>query len=320
MRTKLIQFVTFTNVNLIDLAGPFEVFQTANYYAKSAKPPYSLQIVSFSGSTLLCEGAKLSTAGVDADLATPHTLVIPGGPGIYDFCKESNFGTDFVRHAHKAERLVSVCTGVFALAAADMLRGKNVTTHWLAYEQFEQQYPGITLKKGPIFVNDGKIWSSAGVTSGIDLCLSLVEKDLGHSAALEVARHLVMFLKRPGDQNQFSSSVTLQMRSGEFSDLHAWVNANLRNDLSIEVLAERMNMSERTLMRKYKAGTGQTPNRMVETLRLEAARHLLVTSERPLKDVANATGLGCDANLIRRFAKAFGTTPNEYRSRFKSSD
>ncbi|MBD8481405.1 GlxA family transcriptional regulator [Pseudomonas coleopterorum] len=320
MRTKLIQFVTFSNMNLLDFAGPFEVFQTANFYAKTQKPPYTLQIVSFSGSALLCEAATLHTAEVDTKLTTPHTLVIPGGPGIYDFCKGPKFKTDFVSHAQKAERLVSVCTGVFALAAADMLHGKNVTTHWLAYEELEQQYPHIILRKGPIFLNDEKIWTSAGVTSGIDLCLSIVEKDLGHSAALEIARHLVMFLKRPGDQNQFSSSLTLQMRSGEFSDLHAWVNSNLNNDLSIGMLAERMNMSERTLMRKYKASTGQTPNRMVETLRLESVRHLLVTSNRPLKEIAAATGMGGDANLIRRFAKAFGTTPNEYRARFTSSD
>ncbi|KPB94313.1 Transcriptional regulator [Pseudomonas syringae pv. maculicola] len=150
------------------------------------------------------------------------------------------------------------------------------------------------------------------------MALAIVEADLGHAAALEVARHLVVFLKRPGDQNQFSSSLTLQSKSSQFSDLHAWLNNNLSGDLSVSVLADFMSMSERTFARKYSEVTGSTPSKMVEQLRLEAARHLLVTSSAPLKTVASKCGLGNESTFIRSFVKNYAVTPREYRERFKS--
>ncbi|MBD8493464.1 helix-turn-helix domain-containing protein [Pseudomonas syringae] len=319
MRPKLIQFVTFSHANMIDLAGPFEVFQMANYFSTSALPPYVLQVIALSTTTTHFQDAQLTSRVLEADTPAPHTLIIPGGPGIERLCSDPKFRSDLVPHINKATRLVAVCTGIFALAAAGRLKGKHVTTHWSSYDALEQGYPEVIVKRGPIFINDGPVWTSAGVTSGIDLCLSIVEKDLGHSAALEVAKHLIMFLKRPGDQNQFSTGLTLQTKSEHFSDLHAWVKANLKGDLSLARLAEHMKMSERTLMRKYKASMGQTPTRMVEALRLEAVRHLLASSDRPLKDIADATGLGCGTNVIRKFTKFFDTTPSEYRARFRST-
>lgn len=319
MSNKLIQFVTYSQANLIDLAGPFEVFLMANYFACPDTPPYSLSIIALDDTATILPGTFLTTTALDADTPKPHTLIIPGGPGIHDFCKNPKFESSFKAHAENAERLVSVCTGVFALAAAGKLAGKKATTHWSAYDELEQCDPSIIVERGPIFLNHGNVWTSAGVTSGIDLALSLVESDLGHRAALEVARHLVVFLKRPGNQDQFSTSLKMQSRSVEFSDLHAWVKANLANDLSVSALAAHMNMTERTLMRRYQAGTGQTLSKMVEMLRMEEARRLLLNTACPLKEISNAAGLGTETHLIRRFSKAFGTTPGEYRARFKST-
>ncbi|MBX8486855.1 DJ-1/PfpI family protein [Pseudomonas cichorii] len=318
MLTKSVQFFTYPGVSLLDLAGPLDVFIAANHLAKSTHRPYAPSIIALNITTEVFSSFSLSTELLNADTAPADTLIVPGGPGIHELCEEPRFFSHFVNHTHKARRLVSVCTGVFALAAAGKLDGRKATTHWSAYDELEHRFPSITVKRGPIFINDDNVWTSAGVTAGIDLALAIVEEDLGHGAALEVARHLIMFIKRPGDQDQFSSSLTLQSKSSQFSDLHAWMNENLKTDLSLPLLANFMNMSERTFIRKYKDSTGQTPSKMVEVLRLEAARQLLVTSNNPLKVVAHHCGLGTESTFIRRFVKAFGVTPKEYRVRFKS--
>lgn len=318
MQPKSIQFVTYPKVSLLDLAGPLDVFIAANYFARPTHQPYTISILALNRTTEIFSNFSINTEILEAETSPAHTLIIPGGPGIQNFCKDPKFFSHFVNHADKAERLISVCTGIFALATAGKLDGRQVTTHWSAYDELEQNFPSTIVKRGPIFINDENIWTSAGVTSGIDLALSIVEEDLGHTVALEVARHLVMFLKRPGDQNQFSSSLTLQSKSSHFSDLHAWINENLNTDLSVPALANFMNMTERTFTRKYAESTGKTPSKMVELLRLEAARHLLVCSNSPLKIIAQNCGLGNESTLIRRFIKNFGTTPKEHRARFKS--
>ncbi|MCV2223920.1 helix-turn-helix domain-containing protein [Pseudomonas sp. C98] len=316
---KTIQFITFSQANLIDFAGPLEVFLTANFYSDPKAQPYKLSITSLDDTATLADNADLHTIPLERSSPAPHTLIVPGGPGIHSFCRNPRFNTIFKAHAEKAIRLVSVCTGVFALAATGQLKGREATTHWSAYAEFEQSFPDVLLKRGPIFVNDGHIWTSAGVTSGIDLALALVEIDLGHAIALKVAKHLVVFLKRPGDQNQFSTSLDMQTKSGNFSDLHAWVQANLVSDLSIKALATRMHMTERTFIRRYRESTGITPRKMVEQFRIDAARSFLINTSRPLKEIAYITGLGHEATLIRKFSSFFGVTPNEYRGRFKSS-
>ncbi|WP_449116737.1 GlxA family transcriptional regulator [Pseudomonas viridiflava] len=318
MPAKSIQFVAYPHVSLLDLAGPLDVFVAANHLAKSADLPYALSVLVLDSPTDIFCNFSLSAEHLCADTTPAHTLIVPGGPGIHDFCKDARFFSHFVTHADKAQRLVSVCTGVFALATAGKLDAREATTHWSAYDELEQRFPAIKVRRGPIFINDGDIWTSAGVTSGIDLALAIVEQDLGHSAALEVARHLIMFLKRPGDQDQFSSSLGLQSKSSQFSDLHAWMNVHLCDDLSVTALANFMNMSERTFIRKYRESTGRTPSRMVESIRLEVARHLLDTSSKPLKEIAQRCGMGSEATLIRRFIKAFGITPREHRARFKA--
>lgn len=318
MPVKSIQFMTYPEVSLLDLAGPLDVFIAANHLAHPDPAPYSLSILALSPTTEIFSDFSLNAAVLLEETPAAHTLIVPGGPGIHKFCDHPQFFTHFVKHTEKVTRLVSVCTGIFALATAGVLNGRNVTTHWSAYDKLESDFPSVKVRRGPIFINDGDLWTSAGVTSGIDLALAIVEADLGHAAALEVARHLVVFLKRPGDQNQFSSSLTLQSKSSQFSDLHAWLNNNLSGDLSVSVLADFMSMSERTFARKYSEITGSTPSKMVEQLRLEAARHLLVTSSAPLKTVASKCGLGNESTFIRSFVKNYAVTPREYRERFKS--
>ncbi|MCT9824885.1 GlxA family transcriptional regulator [Pseudomonas veronii] len=319
MPTKSIQFITYPEVSLLDLAGPLDVFIAANYLAPLDQKPYSISIHALTKTNEILSNFSVGAETLQQETLSAHTLIVPGGPGIDNFCKDPKFFSHFVTHTNKATRLVSVCTGIFALATAGKLDGREVTTHWSAYDELEKKFPSVKVNRGPIFINDGNVWTSAGVTSGIDLALALVEDDLGHSAALEIARHLIVFLKRPGDQNQFSSSLTLQSKSSQFSDLHAWINNNLSADLSVPALANFMNMSERTFTRKYSENTGHTPSKMVELLRLEAARHLLATSNSPLKKIAQSCGLGNESTFIRSFIKRFSVTPKEYRDRFKSS-
>lgn len=316
--TKSVQLIAFSGMSFLDLSGPLDVFLTASKIVGGSHEPYDVSVVSPAGSAEMPAGISIHTALLSEDTGPPHTLIMPGGPGIHAFCEDDRFISIFKAHANKASRLASVCTGAFALATAGLLHGRRVTTHWSSYDDLERRFPRVIVKRGPIFVNDGHIWTSAGVTAGIDLALAMVEQDLGQAVALEIARNLVMFLKRPGDQAQFSVPLTLQSESSRFSDLHAWMSANLAEDLSVPVLAMRMNMSERSFLRHYRSLTGRTPSKVVEALRLEAARHLLLNTDHPMKDIAARCGFGNEATFLRRFGRSFGTTPGQHRAHFGS--
>lgn len=315
---KSVQLIAFSRMTFLDIAGPLDVFLTANDVVGGPRVPYDVSVVSPCCPVEMPAGLSIHPILLRENTASPHTLIVPGGPGVHAFCGDARFNARFAAHAHKAIRLASVCTGAFALAAAGLLDGRQVTTHWSAYDELERRFPKIAVKRGPIFVNDGHVWTSAGVTAGIDLALAMVQEDLGQAVALEIARNLVMFLKRPGDQAQFSAPLSLQSESDRFSDLHAWISANLAADLSIPALARRMNMSERSFLRHYHRHMRRTPSKVVESLRLEAARHLLLNTDYPLKDIATRCGFGSDATFLRRFAKSFGTRPGHYRARFRS--
>lgn len=317
MRSKNIHVISYPNISLLDLAGPIEVFLAANHVSDKLVNPYALKAISLSGSEDIFPGLSLSTEVLSESIVAPDILVIPGGPGIHDFCRNSQF-LKFVNYSKRAKCVVSVCTGVFALATLGRLEGKRVTTHWSAYDRLEAEFPNIIVERGPIFINDGDVWTSAGVTSGIDLALAIVEEDLGHSLALKVAQHLIMFLKRPGDQKQFSSPLMLQSKSGIFSDLHAWVRANLNKKLSLSILADHVNMTERTFLRKYTSETGMTPRKMIVSLRLESACEQLTNTANPIKEIVQRSGFGSESNFSRQFEKAFGISPREYRIRFNS--
>jgi transcriptional regulator GlxA family with amidase domain len=224
------------------------------------------------------------------------------------------------QQAAVSRRVASVCTGAFLLAASGWLDGRRVVTHWTRCEQLAQQHPRLRVEPNPIFINDGPVWTSAGVTAGIDLALALVEEDLGRAMALEVARQLVVFLKRPGGQSQFSVTLSLQKHGNRFDELHAWIAENLARELNIPTLALQAGMSDRSFVRHYRAETGQTPARAIELIRVETARRLLCDTGVPIKRVAVQCGFGSEETLRRSFVRAMGVTPQAYRERFSGEE
>ena len=214
-------------------------------------------------------------------------------------------------------RPASVCTGAFLLAAAGLLDGRRAATHWAECERLARRHPRVRVESDPIFVEDEGVWTSAGVTAGIDLALALMERDVGRATALAVARRLVVFLKRPGGQAQFSAALALQA-SGSFEELHAWMREHPSADLRVPALAARAGLSERTFARRYAAETGLTPARAVERVRVEAARAAL-GGPASLKVVARGCGFGSEETMRRGFLRVIGVGPSEYRRRFAAS-
>jgi transcriptional regulator GlxA family with amidase domain len=224
-----------------------------------------------------------------------------------------DWGRKRVKHAR---RTASVCTGAFLLAASGMLDGRRAVTHWAFCAELARRFPSVYVEPDPIFVRDGTVWTSAGVTAGIDLALALVEEDLGRAAALTVARYLVVFLKRPGGQAQFSEFLSLQTAEDRFGALHDWISNHLADDLSLPVLATQAGMSERSFSRHYAESTGLTPARAVERLRVEGARHLLSETRLPVKRISQRCGFGSEETMRRSFLRLLDTTPQDYRARF----
>ena len=221
--------------------------------------------------------------------------------------------------ARRSRRVASVCTGAFLLARAGLLDGRRATTHWASCDALARNYPAVTVDPDPIFVRDGNVYTSAGVTAGIDLALALVEEDLGRRAALDVARSLVLFIRRPGGQAQFSSGLAGQaaIQPG-IRELQDWVSDNLDSDLSVPALAERAFMSPRNFARVFSREVGLTPAAYVESLRLERARLLLETTEMQLEEIARRCGFGTVETLRRAFGRRLRVSPSDYRSRFAS--
>jgi transcriptional regulator GlxA family with amidase domain len=262
----------------------------------------------------------IDTAPISA--VRPHqidTLIIPGGPGIWPLQQDTELMRWIRQVLPKARRVASVCMGAFVLAWTGALDGKRATTHWRYCRRLADDFASIRVEPDAIFVRDGRIWSSAGVSAGIDLALAMIEEDCGHGIALDVARRLVVFLKRPGGQSQFSTVLAAQASDveGRFSALHAWIVENLAGDLTVERLAAKAGMSPRTFARAYASRTGMTPASAVEALRVEAARLLLESSEAgSVNEVAQRAGFGDDERMRRAFIRHLGVSPSEYRSRF----
>ena len=319
---RQVVILAYEGVNLLDVAGPAQVFTTAAGLAKDkGPPPYRVSVVAKRGGPTPTSAGVPIVAGGLAEIARQpiDTLIVAGGPGIHALRQDPELVAWARAGAAKARRTCSVCTGAFLLAAAGLLDGRRATTHWRWAKTLQAQYPKVRVEPDPIYVQDGAIWSSAGVSAGIDLSLALVAADLGHAVALEVARYLVVFLKRPGSQAQFSAALAGQASgSGRFGDLHAWIAANLERDLRVERLAERVAMSPRNFARAYAAATGVTPAKAVEALRVEAARRLLEESARPIGRVAQMCGFGDDERMRRSFVRWIGVPPSDYRSRFRS--
>lgn len=318
-RDRLIVMLAFDGGNLIDVAGPLQAFNTASWVRPPGAPGYQLLTVSeHGGPVVTAPGLTLVTEPLSALAGkTIDTLIVPGGLPPEGTIHLSGLIAWLRRNAERPRRLCSVCTGAFLLADAGLLDGRRCTTHWSRADELARHRPAVLMDSDSIFVRDGNIWTSGGVTAGIDLSLALIEEDLGHEVAIASARQLVMFVKRPGGQSQFSRPLTLQAaRTGTFAPLHGWIAANLDADLRVERLAERAGMSPRTFARAYVAEIGTTPAKSVELIRLEAACRALEETSLPLKRIAAMTGLGSEQNLRRVIQRQFGIAPADYRARF----
>ena len=323
---RLVVLLAFEGVQLLDVAGPVQTFASTNEIAKAARgAPYRVVVVSRRGGPVCTSaGLPLLTRSIAGAIgkARLDTLIIPGGPGVHDALKDARTVAWVRRQFSSARRIASVCTGAFLLAETGVLAGRRATTHWKSCARLQQGYPDIRVDPDPIYVRDDRIWTSAGITAGIDLSLALVQEDLGRKVAMQVARHLVVFLNRPGGKSQFSASLEAQAAAADgnapnqFAPLHGWIAEHLAGDLRVERLAEQAGMSARTFARVYAAKMGSTPARMVEKIRIEAVRRILEETDVPIKCVAGLCGFSQEERLRRAFARQVGTTPAEYRRRF----
>ncbi|AZO72153.1 GlxA family transcriptional regulator [Mesorhizobium sp. M1D.F.Ca.ET.043.01.1.1] len=314
---RRIEVLAYPDVQLLDVSGPLQVFASANDFRTQAgeTAAYEVVVVAASPRIRTSAGLVLEAAALPALDAEIDTLIVPGGWGVNAACEDPRLTQWILGRSRDARRTASVCSGAMLLATAGLLDGRRAVTHWGRCAEFVRRFPAVRLEPDPIFIRDGNIWTSAGVTAGIDLALSFVEADLGRRMALAVARELVVFLKRPGGQAQFSQTLKLQSGDGRFDRLHGWILDNLSSDLSLTRLAERANMSPRSFSRHYREATGHTPARAVEEIRIEAARRMLEQG-RPVNQTARRCGFGSEETMRRGFLRALGTNPRDYRERF----
>ncbi|HSP97759.1 MAG TPA: GlxA family transcriptional regulator [Candidatus Dormibacteraeota bacterium] len=322
-RPRRVVILIFDGLQSLDATGPLEVFALADLERRqadsNASPAYAVEVVApaagpvtaHSGLRLIAERACRAVGpGVD-------TLIVAGGD-VRAIAADRVVRRWLVACSRRVRRLASVCTGAFVLAEAGLLDGRRATTHWRAAEDLARRFPRVSVEPDAIFVRDGRIWTSAGVTAGIDMALAMVAEDLGHALALAVARRMVVFLKRPGGQSQFSSHLAAQTPApGRLRDLPAWIVDHLGADLAVERLAERVAMSPRTFARVFHRETGVTPAKFVERARLDAARRLLEDEGLGLDEVASRAGFASAEQMRRTFRRHLRVLPFDYRKRFR---
>ncbi|MFE9401335.1 GlxA family transcriptional regulator [Streptomyces sp. NPDC006530] len=316
MKQRSVLVVLFDHVQSLDVTGPAEVFAAAGRVLGDPGA-YQVRFASLDGAPVVSHsGLRLMADGALADAASADILLVPGGDGAAT--PDPRLVTWMRAHGPRAGRLVSVCTGSLLLAEAGLLDGRRATTHWALCSRLAHGYPAVQVEPDPIFVRDGNIATSAGVTAGIDLSLALVEEDHGRDVALAVARLLVVFLRRPGNQAQFSAQLAAQTARREpLRELQQWITEHPDADLSVEALAQRASLSPRHFARAFHAETGITPGRYVERVRLEYARRLLEETADGVQEVSRAAGYGTPEAMRRAFVKVLGTAPAEYRRRFR---
>jgi transcriptional regulator GlxA family with amidase domain len=315
---RRIAILAFDGVQTLDVTGPFEVFSIANRLRRSDE--YSVEIVApdsrplrtGSGLTIVPDRA---TSGVRGPI---DTLLVAGGEGVLRAVQDERLVAWVRRTAARSRRVASVCSGAYMLAEAGLLDGRRAATHWASAADLARRFPQVEVDPEAIYVRDGDVWTSAGVTAGMDLALALVEDDLGHATALETARWLVVFVKRPGGQSQFSSHLQAQAAERRpLRELQEWMAANLAADLSVPALAHRAAMSERNFARAFGREVGMTPAAYVEALRVSHARLRLESSGQKLEAVARDCGFGTVETMRRAFHRRLGVGPGGYRDRFQ---
>jgi transcriptional regulator GlxA family with amidase domain len=314
--------VLFDGVQSLDVTGPLEVFAGASEFQARdpgrAGPGYEVLTASLGGQLVTSSSGLGLAAAADLREISPagiDTLVVPGGDGTAR--PDAELIGWLREHGPQARRTASVCTGAFLLAAAGLLDGRNATTHWAYADSLARQFPAVRVHPDPIFVRDGQIATSAGVTAGIDLALALVEEDLGHGVALAIARSLVVYLRRPGGQAQFSAHLKAQSaQRAPLREVQHWITEHPADDLSVTALAARAGLSPRQFARAFAAETGVSPGRFVGRVRLETARRMLEDSGRGVTQVARACGYGTPEAMRRAFVQSLGVPPADYRHRF----
>lgn len=318
---RRIVFVIYPGVTLLDVAGPVQAFSSANNIEIAGEDRFYDVIISSPGGGAVTTDCMVDLSSVSLTSAARKpidTMIVAGGNGVFDALEQGGLIAWIKKHSRTCRRVGSTCMGSFLTAAAGLLDGQSVTTHWRQVDELQRRFPAIEVKRDPLFIRNGNMWSSAGVTAGIDLALAMIEEDLGHEAAMQVAQALVVFFKRPGGQSQFSDVLVAQSadHDGTFSELHAWIAGHLQSDLSVSKLAQRLAMSPRTFSRQYRDRTGQTPAKTVEMMRVDAAKHALERSVNSLGKVAFNVGFLDEQRLRRAFRRHVGLSPSEYRTKF----
>jgi transcriptional regulator GlxA family with amidase domain len=306
----MIGILVFPDFQLLDAAGPISVFEIA---ARFARQPPSIKVMAAApGPVRSSSGVEMVARGFKPAGAI-STLIVAGGDGV-DLAAKSENTLAFVRGlAGRGVRIASVCSGALMLAEAGLLEGRRATTHWQRTRQFLAAYPNVKWEPDRIFVRDGQIWSSAGITAGIDLALAMVTEDYGEEIAQKTARQLVLYHRRSGGQSQFSSLLELKAPSGRFGPLLTWAREHLDAPLTVEDLAEQAGMSSRHFARAFIAETGTTPSKAVERLRIEVARQRVQSSSEAIERVAESTGFRDPERMRRAFIRAFGQPPQSLR-------
>ncbi|MEV4561199.1 GlxA family transcriptional regulator [Kitasatospora sp. NPDC049285] len=315
--------VAFPGIELLDATGPAEVFSVASRVAGAYRPGYLVVIATPDGAPVTTSSGVRLMADLAFDEVTGpiDTLLVSGAIEVVDGGVEPVIDHQVVdwlrRAAPRSRRTGSICAGAHLLAASGLLDGRPATTHWLTADRLAAEHPDVRVDPDPIFIRDGRVWTCAGVTSGMDMALAMVAEDHGQELALATARMMVMYLKRSGGQSQFSVPLSVQgSEDDRIDDLRRWIAEHLTADLSLEALAARTHLSTRHFIRTFRRRTSMTPSAYVEAARLEAARRLLEDSDHGLPEVAAASGLGSVETLHRVFRRRLGTTPAEYRRRF----
>lgn len=306
---RRIAVLIFPDFQLLDAAGPIAAFEIADRLAGEA---YDISVIALEpGLVGSSAGATMHAQAPDGRLL--DTLLVAGGNGTRETVRCERTKALIQSTAARARRVASVCSGAFLLAEAGLLEGRRATTHWQRCPDFARHYPQVRLEPDRIFVRDGPIWTSAGITAGIDLALALIEEDLGLEIARQTAQQLVVYHRRPGGQSQFSALVEMGGQSGRFAELLAWMRDNLARRITVEAMAEVAAMSPRHFARAFQAETGMTPAKALERLRLEVARERVEGSAEPIEQVAAAAGFGDPERMRRAFLRAFGQPPQALR-------
>ena len=315
-----IGLIGYDQVQALDLVGPSDAFSGVVLTGSDGARhhPYKVYVLGLSDKPFRAEsGLVFQPTCALADAPALDTLIVPGGCALRLSDTAAKIAAWIKPRAPKIRRIASICTGLFGLAPTGLLDGRPVTTHWHYAQDAAQRFPALDVKSDALYIKSDKFYSSAGVTAGIDLALALIEEDLGPAVALAVARELVVYLKRPGGQEQFSEPLKFQTQSADrFADLAAWISGHLRQDLSVEALAERAHLCPRHFSRRFKQAFGVTPADFVERLRLDEARRRLSARQDTIDAVADSVGFHSADAFRRAFERRFGVAPSGYRARF----